>query len=163
MKKTALLVVFSICVLTGSSAFSKVHCADDSVVAKQGVEYSLLGAWMPFADHSCFIGKKRLKYFRPELAEAEGEVTDWSAFTWFDPSRDSYKILGTKRVGALTHVNVRFTVNGKSFETTYIYEPDADYAMRVGICGYITNPTHNIVRIDCANAELIRGHLPPSH
>jgi hypothetical protein len=137
---------------------AKVHCERIDAVAKEAVEYSLLGAWMPFADHQCFTDKK-FKFFHPELALAEGEVTDWSKLTWFDSAHDSYKITGVKPDGKNFGVSVRFIIKGKPLDSTYIYQPDPQYTKTTGICGYVTNPSDTIVRIDCTDKKMTGSHI----
>jgi hypothetical protein len=146
-----------LCPTSKSEARVAVRCGDTDAIAKEVVEYSLLGSRLPFADHTCFK-PKHYKYFHPEVDEAEGEITNWDRLIWFRTGKDKYKILSVKPDGSNYDIKVQFTLKGKPLETTYIYIPDPKYAKKYGICGFIKNPQH-ITRTDCADKKIVQPHI----
>jgi len=157
MVKRSLILSFFF-LATRDIAQARPHCYEINDLAKEAVAYSLLGAWMPFADHACFKGR-HFKYFKPEVAHREGEVTNWDNFIWFDQAHDKYSIVSVRPDGAKYLIKVRLTMKGKARDTTFIYEPSPDYTKRTGICGFVTNPTDQIVRKDCADQVLAGPHI----
>jgi hypothetical protein len=141
------ITIFILCSLSQIAA-ATVDCRDINAVAKEGVAYALLGAWTPFTTHACFKNETYL-YFRPELGSPTGEVLKGAHFIFFDKHRDRYTIDSVKPNGNEFNIAVTFTISGKITHTKYIYTPDADYAKRTGICGYVTNYEHGIFRKDC--------------
>lgn len=144
----AILLFFSMNVANAKS----VDCSDIEQVAKEAVAYSLLAAWEPFATHSCFKNEKFF-YFKPELAEPEGEVTDSSQFIWFDKKTDSYEIKRIVSQKDTYRIEVEFKIANKTFMTTYIYDPQPTYFKKTGVCGYVVNNQHAIFRRDCLDPE----------
>lgn len=126
----------------------KVDCSDEKAVAEEAVAYSLLAAWESFGQRTCFKGEK-FKYFKPELAKPEGEVTDASQFNYFDKKSDKYRVLGIRSQGNKRLIDVEFTLGTKVLKTTYTYLPDEEYQANTGICGYVVNDLHSIYRRDC--------------
>lgn len=125
-----------------------LNCKNMDELAKEAVAYSLVGAWEPYANHKCFA-KQKFKFFRPELGKAEGEVIDASKLIKFRNGRDSYAIQNMTKNGDEHLITVNFNIDKKTFSTTYRYVPDSEYTGRTGICGFVTNPTHKIIREDC--------------
>jgi hypothetical protein len=142
--KTTLLILF-LCL--SFNAFA-VDCGNVQKVAKEAVAYSLVGAWTPFAAHACFKNEK-FEYFKPQLGEPTGEVSDAGKVILFDPKKDSYSIESVKANGSRYDIRVKFTIGGKTILTNYIYEPKPDLAKHSGICGYVVNFDHGIFRKDC--------------
>jgi hypothetical protein len=134
-----------------------VHCNDIKAIAKEVVESSLLGPSEPFADHSCFKGK-RFEYFHPENDVAEGEITNWNRLIWFYKDKDKYTITSVTPDGPNFRIKVHFTLNGNPLDTTYIYKPNADYLKTTGSCGFIENHQH-ITRTDCADKKIVQPHI----
>ncbi len=128
----------------------KVSCSNLNLVAREGISYSLLGAWEPFTTHACFKNEK-FKYFMPEAAEPEGEILNTSKYKWFDKKKDKYKVLKIESEGEVYKVGVEFTIDGKKFETVYTYSPKPLYAEKTGVCGFITNHEIKLVRKDCVD------------
>ncbi|MGE4133047.1 MAG: hypothetical protein AB7F86_15505 [Bdellovibrionales bacterium] len=139
----------------------QIVCHDDKAVAKEAIDYALLGAFEPYANHKCFLGKKVFRFFRPDLAFPEGELIDPKQVTVFQPGRDRYKINTVSRTkdGKEVKIEVEFRIKGKTLSTTYDYVPDEEYTGRTGICGFVTNPRHKIIRKDCIDSVKGRAIL----
>jgi hypothetical protein len=139
-------------------AFAAVDCRDVNKVAKEAVAYSLVGAYTPFTSHGCFKHEK-FRYFRPEKGYPTGEVIDARGMLWFDKSKDSYKIESVKlNKDKKYDIAVQFLIGGRQIHTTYLYDPDPEYAAKTGECGFVVNYEHGIFRKDCVD----RSRLPSS-
>ena len=135
----------------------KAKCADLAKIAKEAVAYSLLGAWDPYANHKCFA-KESFQFFKPSAAQPEGDLLDPSKLIRFAKGKDKYVIDGVKKAGEEYEIKVNFEIAGKKLTTTYIYTPDPPYTGRTGICGFVNNTTHHIVRNDCID-EKVRNEM----
>jgi hypothetical protein len=129
----------------------ETKCKNVNDIAKEAVAYSLVGAWEPYANHKCFA-KEKFHFFHPELGEPEGEIIDPSKLIQFKKGRDQYSIEGVKKDGQEYLIAVKFTIDKKAIATNYRYTPDPAYMGRTGICGFVTNSEHKIVRSDCIDA-----------
>src|SRR4051812_26983277 len=103
----------------------ETKCKDTKAVAKEAVEYAMLGAWDPFTTKSCI--KEELKYFHPRAGKPEGEVTDLHHVTQFVRGRDTYAIKTVRQEGKEFRIDVDFNVEGRKFMTTYEYIPNPEY------------------------------------
>lgn len=130
----------------------ELKCTDARAVAKEAVAYKLLGAWDPFTTHACFQ-RETFKYFHPKAAYPIGEVTNLGHVTQFVKGRDQYAIRDVRKEGSKYRIDVDFNIDGRKFMTTYEYVPDPEYTAHTGICGYVVNPTHDIIRSDCIDAQ----------
>jgi hypothetical protein len=126
----------------------EIKCKDINAIAKESVEYSLLGAWSEFTTHKCFKGDT-FKFFNPSAGRPSSELIDSSQVIQFKKNRDSYKIKAVRKEDEEYRFDVEFTIDKKPLSTTFEYVPDPEYTGRTGICGFVVNPTHHIVRADC--------------
>ena len=146
-----LVSVASFCLNAHARYNPKAHdlrCKDITKGAKEAVAYSLVGAWEPYANHKCFE-KEKFDYFRPKLGKPEGDIIDTSKRIPFRRGRDSYQIESVQRDGRDFLISVKFTIDKKMISTKYRYVPDPEYTGRTGICGFVTNFNHKIIREDC--------------
>lgn len=153
MKLLALLLISANATVYNES-MHKVKCADVQKVAKEAVAYALLGAWEPFANHKCFADQ-RFQYFMPQAAKPEGDVLHPENLIRFKKGRDKYTIDKVVKAGDEYNIESTFVINGKKIQTTFIYTPDAPYTGRTGICGFVNNDKHVIMRSDCVDEKLL--------
>jgi hypothetical protein len=152
MVKSAWILLLS---LSASPAWAAVDCRDVNKVAKEAIDYALVGAWEPFTTHACFKNEK-FRYFQPQLGSPTGEVTDAKKLIWFDKKTDHYKIESVKKTGRDYEIAVNFTIHNRSLHTKYLYRPQPGYAKKNGACGFVVNYDHGIYRRDC----VAPGRLP---
>jgi hypothetical protein len=126
----------------------EIKCQDKKAIAKEAVAYALVGAWAPFTTHACFEGET-FKYFHPGAGKPIGEVTNLDHVTQFVRGRDKYAIRAVRSEGKESRIDVEFKINGRKFTTTYEYVPNPEYTATTGICGFVVNPVHDIIRSDC--------------
>lgn len=124
-----------------------LNCSNIDEVAKEAVEFSMLGAGAEGMSKACFENQT-FKYFSPADGGGESEEPTSGTIVWFDPTRDSYTFI-PKREGEFIQIQAVFTVKGRKLRTTYTYQP-LDYLQEeAGICGLVYNDHHEILRSDC--------------
>lgn len=129
-------------------------CANVQKVTKEAVAYAILGAWEPFANRNCFASE-RYEFFNPRAAKPEGEVVHPERLIRFKKGRDKYSIDKVVKAGDEYNIESTFVIDGKKIQTTFIYTPDAPYTGRTGICGFVNNDKHTIMRSDCVDEKLL--------
>lgn len=137
-----------------NESMHRVKCADIQKIAKEAIPYALLGAWEPFANHRCFSGE-RFQFFMPQAAKPEGDVLHPENLIRFKKGRDKYSIDRVVKAGDEYNIESTFLINGKKIQTTFIYTPDEQYTGRTGICGFVNNEQHVIMRADCVDEKLL--------
>ncbi len=133
----------------------QTRCKNIRAVAQEAVQYSLLGAWEPYTTKACFKGK-RYRYFNPHAAYPEGDLLNADGILFFKQGRDSFKIKNVRKIEDEYSIDVEFKIKGKSLKTVYNYVPDPKYTGRTGICGFVTNSQHKIVRSDCVDQKKLK-------
>jgi hypothetical protein len=146
--KALMILVMSV---LGSLQANALNCSNVDEVAKEAIEFLMLGAGDPRSNPACFE-KQTFHYFKPHEVETENDEPTGSKFTSFDPARDKYTFI-TKRTDDVIEIRAVFTINGQKLRTTYTYQP-LDYLQEeVGICGLVYNDFHKILRSDCRAAH----------
>lgn len=131
----------------------ETKCSDTKALAAEAVAYSLVGAWEPYTDRKCFQAET-FRHFNPRAGKPEGDVFDPSKILRFDKTKDKYEIESVKKEADGEYaIAVKFTLAGKPLQTVYKYVPDPAYTGRTGICGFVVNETHTIIRSDCFDAK----------
>lgn len=128
----------------------EIKCKNLKAVTEEAVAYALVGAWEPYTTRACIKGQI-FKHFNPRAGQAEGDVYDPSQILFFKKGQDSYSIKSVKAVGSEHEIAVEFKIGGKTLNTVYNYVPDPAYTGRTGICGFVTNSSHTIIRSDCVD------------
>lgn len=149
-KCTLLILAGSVARADFKPKLHELKCKDIAAVAKEAIAYSLVGAWEPYADHKCFQGE-RFQFFSPSAGQSEGEVIDPSKIIKFHRGQDTYEIQSVRKNAEEYQITVKFVIAKKPLTTIYKYLPDPAYTGRTGICGFVTNSTHMIVRFDCVD------------
>jgi len=128
-----------------------VYCSDIEEVVKEAIEYHLTGAPTTSLPLTCAL-KMKWRFFKPTLEERSPEPDNKipSEYIWFNPKKDSYKIISTEKTKDRYQVKVKFKIAGKEVETNYTYEPWDIWQKKNGVCGFITNDKGPwVFRKDC--------------